>query len=285
MRRKILKNKSIIISLVIVATFTFLSFFFDQLVVQQENNIRKKNTEISNKKIELSQNLFLLNSIFNISKDLSYSTRLRKTTLDDAYSRRSLFSNPEDYGNSKDEILLSGVAGFQKHLEYHDEIYLTVLNNHNKKTDTVKFYLDNFKKNKVYLKAIEMSEWNLNYLLEDLDKYYITEDEFEKFRQLRKTKIDWDLFVTNNDPHYNFYSKIRDKLHDLGYLADTLYAASEDVIILHINGIKDYENSLINFSKVKNKKNFYILLSILFQILALTSLMFLFKIIINQDKK
>lgn len=285
MRRKILKNKSIIISLVIVATFTFLSFFFDQLVVQQENNIRKKNTEISNKKIELSQNLFLLNSIFNISKDLSYSTRLRKTTLDDAYSRRSLFSNPEDYGNSKDEILLSGVAGFQKHLEYHDEIYLTVLNNHNKKTDTVKFYLDNFKKNKVYLKAIEMSKWNLNYLLEDLDKYYITEDEFEKFRQLRKTKIDWDLFVTNNDPHYNFYSKIRDKLHDLGYLADTLYAASEDVIILHINGIKDYENSLINFSKVKNKKNFYILLSILFQILALTSLMFLFKIIINQDKK
>ena len=74
-------------------------------------------------------------------------------------------------------------------------------------------------------------------------------------------------------------------MHDLGYLADTLYAASEDIIILHINGIKDYENSLINFSKVKNKKNFYILLSILFQILALTSLMFLFKIIINQDKK
>ena len=112
MRRKILKSKKIIISLIIVAFFTFLSFFFDQLVVQQENNIRKINTKTSNQRIEISKGLFLINSIFSISKDLSYSSQIKKNTLDDAYSRHSLFSDPEDYGKFNDKILYNSVQLF-----------------------------------------------------------------------------------------------------------------------------------------------------------------------------
>ena len=96
MRRKILKNKKLIISLIIVAFFTFLSFFFDQLVVQQENNIRKINTETSNKRIEISKGLFLINSIFSISKDLSYSSQIKKNTLVLIFSFKYLYIGAKD---------------------------------------------------------------------------------------------------------------------------------------------------------------------------------------------
>ena len=70
MRRKIIKNSNIIICLIFVALFTVLSFLFDQRVVQQENEIRKVNSELSNSKILLNENIFLLNSLFNISKEM-----------------------------------------------------------------------------------------------------------------------------------------------------------------------------------------------------------------------
>ena len=64
-----------------------------------------------------------------------------------------------------------------------------------------------------------------------------------------------------------------------------IYATGEGIAVIHVNKLDEYEKNLLNFSRVKNDKNFFILLSILFQILALTSLMYLFKVIINQEKK
>ena len=285
MRRKILKNKNLIISLIIVAFFTFLSFFFDQLVVQQENNIRKMNTDTSNKRIEISKSLFLINSIFSISKDLSYSSQIKKNTLDDAYSRHSLFSNPDDYGKFKDKILISGVDGFKKHKIFHEEIFMKVLKNHNNKTDLVIFYIDNFKKNDLFLNAIKSSEYDLTQLTENLDKLYFSKDEFEQLEILQGEGTNWSLLTANEDPFYIFYSETRDKLNNLGYIGDLLYTAGNNIINLHLKEINNYEKQLINYANVKNKKNLYILLSILFQILALSSLMYLFKIIINQEKK
>ena len=79
MRRSILKNNNIIISLCFVALFTGLSFIFDQRVVQQENTIRDFKAKISNSEINLQKNIFLLNSLFFISKEISYSGQIKKT--------------------------------------------------------------------------------------------------------------------------------------------------------------------------------------------------------------
>ena len=284
MRRKILKNKKIIISLVIVAGFTFLSFFFDQLVVQQENKIRAFNTEISNEKIKINQNLFIINSIFSVSKDSAYSGQIMKHTMDDAYTRRYLF-NPDEYGKEKENILLSGVQGFEKHLIFHDDIFLKILNKHNQKADLIKFYLENFKKNEIFLKAIEESEYNLELLNQEFNNLYILKDEFEYFKEIRKDLVDWSVTATDQDPFWVFYGKVRDKISELSYIGDLIYATGEQVAAIHVNKLKEYEKKLLQFSNIKNDKNSYILLSILFQILALTSLMYLFKVIINQEKK
>ena len=93
MRRKILKNNNIIISLCFVALFTGLSFVFDQRVVQQESKIRNIESQISNSKITLQKNLFLMNSLFSLSKELSFLGQIKKNILDDTMLRRSFFKD------------------------------------------------------------------------------------------------------------------------------------------------------------------------------------------------
>lgn len=286
MRRNVKKNSDIIISLIFVAVFTGASFLFDQLVIQQQNNIRIKESVISDKEMELKGNLFLLNSIINVSKDLSYSSQIKKNTLDDVYSRRSLFNNPDYYHKFKDKILLSGVKGFEKHKNLHDQIYINVLNNHNKKNDLVKSYIEIYKKNDTFLKAIESSEFDVSALLEDFDKYYFTKDEIKERKSLNnRTEIKFEHLASNKDPLYILYSNHRKKLNDLGYMGDLLYVTAQYIGDIQVAALKGYESNLFDYSKIKNKKNFYILLSIIFQILGLASLMLLFKFVINKDKK
>ena len=48
MRRRVEKNRLILIALFFVAVFTAFSFVFDQSVVQQENKIRQDQSNLSN---------------------------------------------------------------------------------------------------------------------------------------------------------------------------------------------------------------------------------------------
>ena len=70
MRRRIEKNRLILIALLFVAIFTGLSFIFDQNVVQQENKIRQELSNLSNKKIGIQDRVFIQNSLINISKEI-----------------------------------------------------------------------------------------------------------------------------------------------------------------------------------------------------------------------
>ena len=128
MRRKIIKNSNIIICLIFVALFTVLSFLFDQRVVQQENEIRKVNSELSNSKILLNENIFLLNSLFNISKEMDISYRAKIDALDISAVKRSLFDDPSDWGVDNHLALISGAEGYEKLKNDMDNIYINVLN-------------------------------------------------------------------------------------------------------------------------------------------------------------
>ena len=68
------------------------------------------------------------------------------------------------------------------------------------------------------------------------------------------------------------------------HIGDDFHGVLEVIIEKKEKVSRNYDELLIEYSNEKNKKNFFILLSIFFQILSLTSLMLLFKIIINQEK-
>jgi hypothetical protein len=289
MRRKILKNKQIIICLILVAIFTGLSFLFDQRVVQQENEVRKISSKLSSSKIILNENLFLLNSLFNISKEMGVSFRMKIDTLDETASNRSLFDDPLEWGENYNLALISGTEGYEKIKNILNGIYINVLKNNNKNVDLVKTYLGIFKQNDVFIKIISRAssesgkEYNFDLLLENIDKYYFTEEDINKIPF--KKSLEHSSLVSNEDQLYNLYSEHRDRIvlfHDLGYEMKEL---TKLLIKEQFKNYNLYEQSLSQYLLVKNKKNLYILISILFQILGLTFLMVLFKVIIIQEKK
>ena len=289
MRRKILKNKQIIICLILVAIFTGLSFLFDQRVVQQENEVRKISSKLSSSKIILNENLFLLNSLFNISKEMGVSFRMKIDALDETASNRSLFDDPLEWGENYNLALISGTEGYEKIKNILNGIYINVLKNNNKNVDLVKTYLGIFKQNEVFIKIISRAssesgkDYNLDLLLENFDKYYFTEEEINKI-PFQKS-LEYSSLDSNEDQLYNLYTEHRDRIalfHDLGYEMKEL---TKLLIKEQFKNYNLYEQSLSQYLLVKSKKNLYILISILFQILGLTFLMVLFKVIIIQEKK
>ena len=294
MRRSILKNNNIIISLCFVALFTGLSFIFDQRVVQQENTIRDFKAKISNSEINLQKNIFLLNSLFFIAKEISYSGQIKKNTMDDTSTRGPWF---KDYVNNPDFIedinpLKNGQKGFEDLSKVHKEIFIDVLKANNKKVTLVKNYLKIFMKNKAFIDIINDEDFD-PYVIKadsqekfyflDIEKFYFTEEEINNIPF--DVIVPWESRGSDKDPLYKIYSKFRDRIHEFSNIGDDMHAIALALTIIHKDSFKSYKKLLINFSKTKNRKNYFILLSILFQILGLTSLMILFKIVINQEKK
>lgn len=288
MRRKKLLNKNIYITLLIVAIFTGLSFIFDQKVVQQENNIRNFESKISDSKINLQKNLFLMNSIFYISKELSYLGQIKKNTIDDVHLRFNFFKdfidNPEYY-QDMNPYRLGNKEGSIKLLNIHKQIFLSTIYNHNKKVKQVNKYINIFLSNDTFLKITEKLYKGDKFYnkIKNINNFYISDDEINKIPFDNKTP--YHLLYSDKDPFYNFYSDLRDRMHEFANIGDMMHAVAIDLVEIQKTNFKDYEEILINFSSEKNKKNFYILLSILFQISALTALMVLFKLIILQEKK
>ena len=285
MRRKILKNNNITIALCFVALFTGLSFVFDQRVVQQESKIRNIESQISNSKITLQKNLFLMNSLFSLSKELSFLGQIKKNILDDTMLRRSFFKDYVDYPDLHKDFKPfrnTNKIGSQKLTDIHTKIFKDVIKSHNKKVDQVSYYLNIFNQNQSFLDIVKDFDLS-NFKKDNFESFYISNNEVKDipFDEV----LPYELTATDKHSLYKSYSKFRDKIHEFSNIGDDMHGISMELMLLHEDNFRLYEKVLIDYSKMKNDKNLFILFSILFQILGLTSLMFLFKIIINQEKK
>ena len=287
MRRRIEKNKIIFIALFFIAIFTGLSFIFDQRVVQQENKIRQEQSILSNKKIQIQDQMFIQNSLLDISKEIKYLIKTQQNILDTLYVHKPwfedhLFQNLENETGQRFTSLRGGREAFERLLKIYKLNYLKVYENYN---DTVKEYdkiLNTFKNNETYKKIA--AEYDLNLIgIDILKKYQITEDELNA--------IPIDKYINEldrarpSDPSYKLYSIYRDRMHEFSLIAIYTLDIADDFSKLQLKNFKSYEKLLIEFSKTKNKKNLYILFSIFFQILALTAILILFKLIVNIEKK
>ena len=287
MRRRIEKNKIIFVALFFVAVFTGLSFIFDQTVVQQENKIRQEQSILTNKKIQIQDQMFIQNSLLDISKEIKYLIKTQQNILDTLYVHKPwfedhLFQNLENETGQRFTSLRGGREAFERLLKIYKLNYLKVYENYN---DTVKEYdkiLNTFKNNETYKKIA--AEYDLNLIgIDILKKYQITEDELNA--------IPIDKYINEldrarpSDPSYKLYSIYRDRMHEFSLIAIYTLDIADDFSKLQLKNFKSYEKLLIEFSKTKNKKNLYILFSIFFQILALTAILILFKLIVNIEKK
>ena len=83
---------------------------------------------------------------------------------------------------------------------------------------------------------------------------------------------------------YIIYSKIRDPMNEIDSIEDEYWDLLQRLKVKYNNFYIFFSDELEYYGTQKNKNNLFILLSIFFQILSLTILLFLFKEMISQKK-
>lgn len=287
MRRRIEKNRLILIALFFVAIFTGLSFIFDQNVVQQENKIRQELSNLSNKKIGIQDRVFIQNSLINISKEIKYLVKIQQNVLDNLFVHRPWFEdhlilNLENEKGERFTSLRGGKEAFERLLEIYKSNYLEVFNVYNQTVKEYEKIIDSFKNNQIFIEISKEYDLNLSEI-DILKKYLITKDEL--------LEIPIDKYIRDIDralptePSYILYSNYRERMHEFSNIALYTLEIAEDIGLLQLEELKLFKELSTEFAKTKNRKNLYILLSIFFQILALTAILVLFKMIVNIEKK
>lgn len=290
-------NKKLIFWIIAVAVSTVLSFAFDQLVIRTEDEIRNKNIDIITTKNQIVKYKVISQYFLELDYQSSKlgSSHLRYGNL----FIKSLILLDEEKYNEND---------FSKSFE---NIYYT--KNFLKKRIVEGVAQLNYDRSKLYTSLIDTLNNELKFAKSENDKE-IQELINNKIKDLsmpflstreKLTKImNNNKFLSNKNVQNkildSFYIKPISKYNDLTFenllhfhylknaLLKQLYFDTKNlseissfydkkVFIYGIRLIADYEGL-----KIKNYyKNIYILISILFQILSLLTLLFLFKLMLT----
>lgn len=281
-----MKNKIIYLNLIFVAIFTLCSFIFDQLVINSEDKIRELNflekrsynNYLKAKNISIYLNEMVNRSIFQMN------------VLDEKenflMSANRLILN-KDYVNKYYDVELGDQ--FLKNLKsifssrYQQLSYELIFESERVKDifmglairPLLHSDLDPDKK-----KAFNSA--NENILKYSMEIFSTVDIGFEKYRK----------YVANAFDEKNIDKK---DLDNINKEFKKYYNIYNDKIIVHLNALgdiygifynfyyKESEKLLVEKQKFDQKKNIYILLSVLSQILSLLFLIILFKALLNSD--
>ena len=274
MRRGKLNNISIKL-VVLIAFFTLTSFVFDQLVIQTENKIRDIDFEYER---NFNEYLRTKGVLFNVN-DLVYRTRVKNENFID-----------------RADILEKAIYNIKFNKDYFEKNFNDKFDSDlNKNLQTI--FTNRYKS--MYLEIFEESS-DLFKLARGLPIRSMKEEIFSESNQKIVNSM-WQLekILNSNIKFYDTY-KIYEKKEIVTFddyldlranLREFLsYYTSSSIYLTQIND--EYGNYFKYFAKKnydyldmlnknQNLKNFYILLSVLAQILSLFFLLILFKTLLN----
>ena len=267
MRRGKLDGTSIAY-IIIAGFFALLSFASDQAAVQTEDRVRDANVKYQNYLFHFNSGKNTIMTLNNITHILnSKQINLSKDTgfLVDAVT--NLFFNPS-YVNSN----------FKNQGQYLSDLKVIYVG---KFKDHYSEYLNEFTKAIKLVKALNLDEEKYSSYIKNLESIYNI--DFDLHYKLIETINVSKGFASNEE--LNKYYK---ELYLMGITFDRGLAPINSIIKLMIKDFIKYgeELNLINNKvvKLKSYKNFFILFSILFQILGLTFLLLLFRTILKKIK-
>lgn len=286
MRRGILNRRSLII-IFLVASSTVLSFLFDQLVIRTEDSIRNLNIDFKNIENHRIKNEIISDSLYNLASD--FSTTIYPYYLNRNLHIKSIISTEEkkdlSFFENKTEnirdIKIDLIRQFEDVTDHLDKIYVyystfylfnreLIEETSNNQIDDLEnlfsFHFPNkdkenrfFLKGKdKYLKLVNLSKTKL----ENEQYYEYIEDKLEKFNT-----SDW---VNVNNYKMLTLELIDNDLKKLDKIADLFDKRISELI----------EKEDAKFEEIKSfniRKNYFILISITFQIISLLFLLLLFR--------
>ena len=280
MRRGISFTRKAYIMLAITASFNLMAIVFDQLVVQQEDKIRKFDHIINEQKQEVSQNLYA-NKIF---KELSFKVQFNAS---DFITDINYLVRATNFLNSNISKKISNDQIVDLRETYIKKIKNLVNKFHNSINDT-KFVFEKMSKDSSFIKFLRKER-----AIDDASNPSYPINRIEKtFQKVIDSKNDYFLSnynfnaLTEKEQSDNFpiYTRLYNKLttfNDLKYGLDDLSVLFKDEFN---TSFSLYNILLDDYAGLKNLKNYLILISILFQILGLVSLIFLFRTLILENK-
>ena len=288
MRREQKKNNKLVIIIVLAGICTLLSFFFDQRVVQTEDKIRKLEIELNDKRINISNLQSTINSINELSFDTIKSINYYKDRIDLFYLYNGIL-NTQIYGTEDEQTKYFQNIDKKKLQELksnYKKNAKSILKSYDYKLDEIKILNDQIIKNKFVREIIvfndgyglisgDFNDYKANNKINDFpfDKYLpdselleMTEEEFQ------------------NQDDYLIYSRIRDPMSEIDDIEYEYWDLLQRLKVKYNNYFTFFTDDLEYYGTQKNKNNLHILLSIFFQILSLTILLYLFKVMIGEKK-
>jgi len=277
MRRGKLNNISIKL-VVLIAFFTLTSFVFDQLVIQTENKIRDVDFEYER---NFNEYLRTKSVLFNVN-DLVYRTRVKgENFLDRAeILEKAIYNikfNKVYFENNFNDVFDSDLnQNLQTiFINRYKSMYLEIFEESSDLFKLARGLPIRAMKEKIFLdenQKVVDSMWGLEKVLNSNIEFYDTYKFYEKKE------------INSFDDYLDLRANLREFLN---------YYSNSSVHLIQINDIygkyynyfagKSYEY-LDKLNKNQNLKNFYILLSVLAQILSLFFLLVLFKTLLNFKK-
>ena len=287
MRRNKNFTKILFFYLSLIAISTLISFVFDQQVIQKENILRDLNYKINSGRVDIDKYTRLLNSFNKLELSYNYNQQIKKNKLDKLYLELDILNSYRFKDNNNKTVLSEiDVEEFSQITNNYLLYMKKNFENYNEEIDDLIIQFENFKNDDLFAKIF--FEQSIN-ILSSLNSYKILESDFKDFNansyvtseEIEKmSQADWE-----NENNYKTYSLIREKMDHHIDLTNELTDLYEIFRVQFSNVFIGFFDTLDTFASEKNKKNFYILLSIFFQILALFFLILLFKKIVIYEKK
>ena len=306
MRRGKLLNKSIIL-IILTATFTLLSYASDQMVIRSEDKLRNTKILFENTKNIKSQYETLSASFFAISTDIDLQ-------LQSYLSRRNfLIKSIIILNNETNENFKKSINIFTENLAEDVDAIRTFKWQIVREFLDISYYIDSIsidfadiyiyqeefikENNQDKIKKLKNLFFNNEDLKEvtlDLEQEFFYKDIsiYNDILQLGDLSFDetetYNQWVLENFTTKNFYDIYKYKMFFLKRLYDDSNKLDKFTDILDENVIsveEQIENILKKIQKININKNYFILSSILFQVLSLLFLLFLFKSFLIRPKK
>lgn len=269
MKKRGLITKNIVFLVILSGLFNLLSFFFDQMVVQSEFKNRSDERKLTELKVSLEKLSYDINSLndlsFDIAKSANHFFHHLPITM---YGALGFANDFKDNGDIKKNIIFKKK---DKDAIYNDflEKFNNLIPDFNKKVNETDLIISknfpNLKKDILFDEILINPELFKTFIFE------ISDDE----------KIMDDI----NNENYRIYSDVYKKItryEDIQHLSLYYLAVYEEE---YVNTFSNFLKTLDEYAEQKNKINYYILLSIISQILGILFLLFLFKsIFINRNK-
>ena len=271
MRRGKLSNKSIFY-IILAGFFTLSSYFFDQQVIQKEDKIRDQSLIIEKLYQDISQENTNWVSTTMLGDRVLFKSHQASSFSTINYKIHLLINNQHKFIDSFDADKLKKTVRANMYLNYID-IRDNILDLRDS-IDSLSFSQSNYDNEEVRNKIINLFTWDDTFFLENKKKYF-NQTIFLKVKDNsltldNKNNFMRALYAETNKLNKIFFSNIQilEELGDFYYDQEELLQAKYDTIVLDQGAIKI-------------QKNYFILLSILFQILSLLSFLLLFRNFIN----